>query len=56
MAQPMELLVVEVQWPNRRNSGFDKRHWIGLATHRTAVAKSMSPTTIQLESVTEPSK
>ena len=49
----MELLVVEVQWPNRRNSGSDERRRIGLAAHRTAAAKSMCPTTILLESVTE---
>ena len=52
----MEPLVVEVQWPNSRNSGFDERRRIGLAAHRTAAAKSMSPTTILLESVIEPSE
>ena len=60
----MELLVVEVQWPNRRNSGSDDRRnsssdehrRIGLAAHGTAAAKSMSPTTILLELVTEPSE
>ena len=52
----MEPLVVEVQWPNYRNSGSNERRQIGLAAHRTATAKSMSPTTVLLESVTEPSE